>query len=261
MTDVLQELVQNAERLVKAGYYKQGNLLPNRIGRSSLVQALKHASRFPIIAEVKLSSPLRRGISGHAAAELIRHYVEGGAAALSVLTEPYFFEGTLDNLRLASVTGLPVLMKDIIVREKQLDAGAKRGASAVLLMERAFTYEVAKYSLDSMIKKAQARGLEVLLEVNNDEEMRHALERKADLIGINQRDLSSMHIDLERGMRMLRQYRSSTKVPLIVMSGIERRQQVEELRDQGADGVLIGTWLSSSPDPMEALLALEVPRW
>jgi len=261
MTDVLHELVHNAEKLVKAGYYKDGGLPASRRRPASLSHALKAHPSFPIIAEVKLSSPLRRGLSGHAAAELIRHYVEGGAAALSVLTEPYFFEGALDNLRIASATGLPVLMKDIIVREKQMDAGARRGAGAVLLIERAFSYEVAKLGRDSMIEKAHSRGLEVLLEVADEEEMRHALETRADVIGINQRDLTTLQVDSGKGVRMLGRFRPSTEVPIIVMSGIESRAQVEELRDQGADGVLIGTSLSSQPEPTEALRALEVPRW
>lgn len=261
MTDVLSELVQNAERLIKAGYYKDGVLPISRRRPISLVRALRDHPNFPIIAEVKLSSPFRRGLSGHAAAELIRNYVEGGAAALSVLTEPTFFEGSLDNLRIASVTGLPVLMKDIVLREKQIDAGAKRGASAVLLIEKAFTYGVAKFSLDSMIEKAHSRGLEVLLEVSDDEEMRRALQRKADMIGINQRDLTTMAMDVQKGVRMLQEFRLMADVPIIVMSGIETRSQVEELRDHGAAGVLIGTSLSSKPNPMDALLALEVPRW
>jgi indole-3-glycerol phosphate synthase len=261
MTDVLQELLQNAEKLVKSGYYKDGAFPASRNRPPSLVQALRAHTNFPIIAEVKLSSPLRRGLSGHAAAELIRHYVEGGAAGLSVLTEPYFFEGSLDNLRIASATGLPVLMKDIVVREKQMDAGARRGAGAVLLIEKAFDYQVAKLSLDSMIEKAHSRGLEVLLEVADEAEMLRALERKADVLGINQRDLATMQVDARKGVHMLQRFRPVTNVPLIVMSGIVARSQVEELRDQGADGVLIGSSLSSAPDPMEALRALEVPRW
>lgn len=259
--DVLQELVQNAQRLVRSGYYKEGALPPSRRTPTSLVHALRSHPSFPIIAEVKLSSPQRRGISGHAAAELVHQYVEGGAAALSVLTEPLFFEGSLDNLRIASATELPTLMKDIVVREKQIDAGAKRGASAVLLIERAFSYGETARTVDSLIRKSHDRGLEVLLEVSDEREMESALGRDADLIGINQRDLTDMHIDAGTGARLLRAFRSADDRPMVVMSGLGSRGQVEAVRDLGADAVLIGSALSSAPEPCEALRALEVARW
>jgi hypothetical protein len=125
MADFLEQLVQDAERTVSSGYYDVP-LASSRGPRLSSV--LQRGSNFPIIAEVKIASPSRGRLSSHAPGELIDGYVSGGAAALSVLTEPVRFLGSLETLRTAAGTGLPVLMKDFIVSEEQMDAAAAVGA-------------------------------------------------------------------------------------------------------------------------------------
>ena len=134
MVDQLERLVENARGLVADGYYdRAGPLSPG----PSLAGALRSCPGFPIIAEVKMSSPSLGNISPHGPQRLVRDYVGAGAAAISVLTEPNRFRGSLDSLLLASAEKVPLLMKDIIVSSEQIRAGATRGASAVLQIGRA----------------------------------------------------------------------------------------------------------------------------
>lgn len=256
MADILQQLVANARTLVRRGYYDVDEQRPRS---PSLLHALKAHHEFPLIAEAKQASPSSKQKSQHSSKELIQAYVRGGAAALSVLTEPNGFRGGLGQLREASESGLPVLMKDIVIEDRQLKAGERCGASAILLIERAFPSPEAHRELDRLMGRAHDLGLEVLLEVADEAEMERALEREAEMIGINQRDLRDLRMDLGKGVRMLDMF-SDTDVPLIVLSGISSREQVIAVRDAGGAGVLIGTALSFSPDPEGALRALEVPR-
>jgi indole-3-glycerol phosphate synthase len=230
-----------------------------RLVRHSLRKTIALHASFPIIAEVKLSSPGRKGISIHEPDRLIQAYRSGGAAAISVLTEPNHFDGDLSVLRSASESRLPVLMKDVVIDERQLLAAYRNGASAVLLIESVFSGNLINKKRESLLSKAHSLGLESLLEVTDEMELERALKSKADLIGINQRNLHDMSLDIGKGERLLRIAPRSTK-PIIVMSGIDSRGQVESLRNAGATSVLIGSCLSASHDPMAKLRSLEVAR-
>jgi indole-3-glycerol phosphate synthase len=260
MRDVLRELVRNARELVASGYYDAVEGSTRAEPAPSLVRALRRHPTFPIIAEVKLASPGRPSLSLHPPKDLVRCYREGGAAALSVLTEPNHFQGSLEHLRLARGAGLPLLMKDIVVSESQIEAGARLGASAVLLIERVNRFKSLDADFDALIEKAHRVGVEVLLEVSDDEEMRCATRRGVDLIGINQRDLTTLDVDGTKGEALLREFRMRTDLPIIIMSGVSEARQLEAVRDLGADGALVGTALSSSPDPLGRLRGLAVGR-
>lgn len=252
-------LAAAASRLVAEGHY---DLVPRlrAVPGPSLTKAVVEHDMFPIIAEVKRASPSKGTITERAPSALIAAYKEGGAAALSVLTEPRHFRGGLEALGVAAASGLPCLMKDIIVSEAQVEAGHRFGARAVLVIERLADLHGMAPDLDGLIERAHQLGMEVLLEVSDGKEIRRALRRDADLIGVNQRDLSTMRVDASKGARMAREYRSIAHLPLIVMSGIEGRRQVQEMRDAGASGVLVGTALSSSDDPAELLRKMGVER-
>jgi indole-3-glycerol phosphate synthase len=259
MMDMLKELVRNAHDLVRAGYYDTTRVMRAEEEARSLRAALSSRAAFPLIAEVKLASPSRKRIAAHRPSELIRSYEKGGAAGISVLTEPKWFAGALSTLGEAADSGLPVLMKDFVVDERQITAAGAQGASAVLLIEEVFDGPFGREERRSLIDFAHCLGLEVLLEANSERSLERAMESKADLIGLNQRDLSSMDIDLERGKRLLRCVRGDER-PAIVMSGIGSRRQVESLRDAGAAAVLIGGAASSSSDPVSFLRSLEMGR-
>jgi indole-3-glycerol phosphate synthase len=183
--------------------------------------------------------------------------VSGRAAALSVLTEPATFRGSLDTLRMAGRSGLPVLMKDFIISECQLEAAASLGAGSVLIIQEVFV--TALHRRDELIQRAHDLGLEVLLEAGGREALIEAMTSEADVLGINQRDLRTLAIDTAKGVRLLPLALSSSR-PVVVTSGPESADAVRQVRDRGGRGVLIGGYLASAPDPEAALRALEVPR-
>jgi indole-3-glycerol phosphate synthase len=258
--DTLQRLVRNAELLLASNYYDTGTAAPSvRPVRRSLSRSLHCANDFPIIAEVKMASPSNGNISSHGPESLMADYLRGGATALSVLTEPKFFKGSMELLEMASARPVPVLMKDFIISKDQIEAAARNGASAVLLIQRLFSSRMVKVRRDTLIAFAHDRGLEVLLEAADEVELLQSLKSHADVVGINQRDLRNMEIEQGKGVRLLNNLVHKTK-PIIVMSGISTREQVTEVRDSGGAGVLIGTELAGSDDPEAKLRDLVVPR-
>ena len=206
-----------------------------------------------------MSSPSLGNISPHGPQRLVRDYVGAGAAAISVLTEPNRFRGSLDSLLLASAEKVPLLMKDIIVSSEQIRAGATRGASAVLLIEGAFNGPSGHRERDRLIAYAHKLDVEVVLEAGRRDEIDGILGSDADILGLNQRDLRSLDIDTGMGARLLPDLAGDGR-PVVVMSGIGSREQVKALRDAGADAILVGTSLSSSPDPGAKLRSMAVPR-
>jgi indole-3-glycerol phosphate synthase len=255
MSDVLKEMIINAERTVASGYYDLGEREPRG---PALTAALLGHPVFPVIAEVKMASPSHGRLAAHSPEDLISKYVAGGAAALSVLTEPVRFLGSLDALRKASRTGLPVLMKDFIVSERQLRAAAAIGAGTVLLIQEVFD-TVPRARRDELIARAHELGLEVLLEAESEASLLEAMNSEADALGINQRNLRTLEMDRTKGARLLPLAVNASR-PVVVMSGLKCRREIEEIRDLGASGVLIGGALASSNEPTALLRQLEVSR-
>ena len=258
--DTLEKLVRNAEKLVASKYYDEEAANTFVLStRRSLAAALLASESYPIVAEIKNASPTNPTISTHDPAVLITKYLNGGAAALSVITEPKFFKGNLQLLEIASVQPVPVLMKDFIISREQIDAAASHGASAVLLIQRIFSSHMVQVQRDVLMDYAHDKGLEVLLEAADEVELLQCLKSRADVVGINQRDLRTMTMEHGKGARLLKNLAHKTK-PIIVMSGITTKEQVIETRKSGAAGVLIGTELASSADPERKLKGLVVPR-
>lgn len=248
MMATLDDLVANAHRLVSEGYYRRAAQGPKT---PSLIKALK--TRGPhVIAEVKFSSPAKGSLADPRMLEgLLSAYVAGGAHALSVLTEPHYFGGSLDYLRKAALTNLPTLMKDIVVDPQQIHCGAVAGASSVLLIQRIFDRGLSKLEADELIRAAHGEALEVLLEVNTLDEYDNAVDSGADLIGINNRDLDTMEVDVGTTLRIL-QKRPRDR-PIVAMSGIESREDLLRLKKAGANAFLVGSSLMASGDPRSKL--------
>ena len=152
-----------------------------------------------LIAEHKRRSPSAGKIrKGSKVAEVVRAYERGGAAALSILTEPFHFGGSLDDLREARASAtLPVLRKDFIVDEYQLYEAAAAGADAILLIVAALEDK----ELGKLLREAADLDLDALVEVHDERELERALEFEADVLGINNRDLSDFSVDIERTLR------------------------------------------------------------
>jgi len=200
----------------------------------SLPDALAAAEadgRVPVIAEVKPTSPTTEGRREDDPVDLARAMVGGGAAALSVLTEPEHFGGSTDALeRIRAAVDVPVLRKDFLLREAQLDSVA---ADAVLVIARFVD------DLPGMVAAAQERGFQVLVEVHSREELTAAVAAEADVVGVNNRDLAKLEVDLGTFERVAPA--APDEVPLLAESGIATREDAARMRAAGADGLLVGS--------------------
>ena len=205
-----------------------------------------------IIAEHKRRSPSAGTIrDGATVEEIVSAYERGGAAALSILTEPHNFGGSLQDLRAArAVTDLPILRKDFIVDPYQVYETAASGADALLLIVAALEFD----DLVRLYGEATAIDLDVLVEVHDEEELEAALEIDCDVIGINNRDLSDFTVDLNRTFELLSDVPAGKLV--VSESGLYTREQLEELERVGVDAVLVGERLMRAPDPEDALREL-----
>ena len=247
MPDFLNKLIEDAKKRVQDGYYDFQEEVPHR--QVSLKRAVKSAQRNAIIAEIKPVSPargpLRPDIDPINAAKQME---AGGAVALSVLTEPDNFGGSLRSLRqIREHIQLPLLMKDIIIHEKQIEAGKKVGADGILLIESAFSkYPIA--SLSRMIHFAHDSQLEVLLEVHYGDELRRALNSEADLVGLNNRNLSNLETDLTTTARLIAEADRQTDKVLISESGFESAEDIRKVKTAKVDGFLIGSSIMLSED-------------
>jgi indole-3-glycerol phosphate synthase len=206
-----------------------------------------------LIAEHKRRSPSAGVIrEGATVTEIVQAYERGCAAALSILTEPFHFGGSLDDLREAlAATELPILRKDFIVDPYQLYESAAVGADAILLIVAALEPK----ELARLHAEALALDLDVLVEVHDERELSVALERvDADVIGINNRDLTDFTVDLQRTFELLADVPAGKTV--VSESGIVHRDQLDELERVGVDAVLVGEALMRSEDVEAACRAL-----
>ena len=203
-----------------------------------------------VIAEYKRRSPsvgdLPRGADP--VEDVVRAYERGGAAALSILTESEHFGGSIADLRAArAVTDLPILRKDFTVDRYQLYEAAAVQADAVLLIVAALEPE----ELETLHAEARRLDLDVLVEVHDRDELEVALEHlDADVIGINNRDLTDFSVDVGRTFELLVDVPAGKTV--VSESGISSRSQIEELEQVGVDAVLVGEILMRSEDPEAA---------
>jgi len=229
-----------------------------------LEQALAHRDDRPfsealtrpgvsLIAEHKRRSPSAGMIrEGATVGDVVTAYERGGAAAVSILTEGAHFDGSLDDLREARDScHLPVLRKDFIVDTYQVYETAAAGADALLLIVAALSVD----ELSDLYREAQALDLDVLVEVHDEEELDHALEIvDADVIGINNRDLSDFSVDLDRTYELLSEVPAGKTV--VSESGIHSREQLDDLERVGVDAVLVGEALMRASDMEDAVRTL-----
>jgi indole-3-glycerol phosphate synthase len=214
----------------------------------SLIAALRR-STVTIIAEVKRKSPSKGAINpGLSADAQARAYEAGGAAAISVLTEPDEFGGSNDDLiAVRAATSVPVLKKDFHVEDVQLFEARAIGASAALLIARA----LPPSELERLAAVAAEIGLEVIVEIRDEEELDRAVARPVTLIGVNNRDLETLIIDPTTTERVLPRIPADRVA--IAESGMSVRADIERAARAGADAVLIGSSLSAAADPVGAL--------
>jgi indole-3-glycerol phosphate synthase len=196
MGDFLDVLARDAKTTIEGEYYETARSTESV--HVSLRKAILESQTNPIIAEIKAASPSNGKIRNNIKVGVIARAMEkGGATAISVLTEAMHFNGSLETLaETRKAVKIPILMKDIIVSPLQIAIASKIGANAVLLIKALFDRGYTQKSLDEMILGAHLLGLEVLLEAHKASEFASALKTDADLIGINNRDLTTLKVDL-----------------------------------------------------------------
>jgi indole-3-glycerol phosphate synthase len=208
-----------------------------------LAQALK-GDHIRLIAEIKKASPSRGLLSPNLnPTELAQTYAEGGATAISVLTEEDYFMGSIEHLTaIKEVVGLPLLRKDFIFDPYQVYEARAYGADALLLIAAI----LSQGQLKEMILLSRSLGLGCLVEVHNEDEVERAVLTGAEVIGINNRDLDSFAVDIDTTHR-LRSLVPEERV-LVSESGIKSRKDVERLRRWRVDAVLVGEALVTASD-------------
>ena len=230
--------------------------------RADLFRArLRRGGGCNVIAECKRRSP-SRGIlrESYAAATLAEGYAAAGAAAVSVLTEPAFFDGEPEHLAaVRAAVDIPVLRKDFLVTPFQVIEARAHGADAVLLIVAA----LGGPTLEALLGAARGAGLAALVEVHDAEELTRALDAGADLVGVNNRNLRTMRVDLETSHALIG--RIPDDVIAVAESGLRTAEDLEALRRAGYDAFLIGESFMTRRDPGAALAALlegtaSVPR-
>lgn len=203
---------------------------------TSLKSSLLDKNKSGIIAEFKRKSPSKGIINSYASVEqTTAGYVQAGASALSILTDAKFFGGSNEDVLIARrANACPILRKDFIIDEYQIIEARSIGADAILLIAAVLDSQtVQKYT-----RLAQSLGLEVLLEVHNEEEVKANLDSEVDLVGVNNRDLKTFEVSIDISKRL------ASLIPDTIVkiseSGIDSPAAIRELRDVGYNGFLLG---------------------
>ncbi|WP_026962011.1 indole-3-glycerol phosphate synthase TrpC [Alicyclobacillus herbarius] len=249
--------VAELRRQNRLGKWPDVNALPPCRG---FAHALQKSPSLSVIAEVKQASPSKGQIATdfHPVA-IARTYEQAGAAAVSVLTDTRYFQGSITDLRrVHEAVALPVLRKDFIIDEIQVREARIAGADAVLLIVAA----LSEPRLRELSAYAKSLGLDVLIEVHAEEELPAALSANPSVLGINNRNLHTFHVDLNTTVRLRRQIPDG--VPTISESGVHSRADAERLAASGVCGLLVGESLMRQETPervRELMKSLQVPRF
>ena len=218
----------------------------------SLARALRRPDGPAYIAECKRASPSEGVIRPeYQPVEIARAYKQAAASALSVLTEPTHFQGSLDHLAaIRHAVDLPLLRKDFVVDAYQLVEARAYGADAVLLIAAALDAR----QLHDLLDAARDLDLGVLVEVHADDELEKLDLDRVDVLGVNSRDLQTFEVDLSRAERIFAAL--PDRIVRVAESGIRTAEDAARLRGYGADAFLVGTHFMRQPDPGRALAAL-----
>jgi len=252
MKDILSEIIAN--KRFEVDLQKQAisiEQLQEGISEAPVIRSMKQAlasSKSGVIAEFKRRSPSKGWIKQDARPEeIVLSYATAGASALSILTDEKFFGGNLKDIRIARpLVEIPILRKDFIIDEYQLYQAKIVGADAVLLIAAALEQE----RCNELTEKAHSLGLEVLLEIHSPEELSY-INKKIDMVGINNRNLGTFFTDVENSFRLAGQLPQDAV--LVSESGISDPEIVKRLRTAGFRGFLIGETFMKTEQPGETL--------
>lgn len=245
MKDMLDKLANNSQKAINDKVYEIN--YKNSKSEKNLIDQIRNNKHASIITEVKFSSPSLGDIRKISDPVLIaKQMIEGGAAGLSVLTQPYLFNGSPEYFtKIRKQVQVPLLMKDIVVDKVQIDAAEKLGADVVLLIQAIFDKNFAR-DIDDFIAYAHKKNLLVLLESHTKKEFTDSAKTQADILGINNRNLDTLEIDLQTTQAILKD--KNEKRIIISESGIESQKDIQFLHKCGADAFLVGSSIMKSKD-------------
>ena len=251
--NILKRLVTNSQTAIDDGTYD----IDANLDKSSkdLIQIIKTNPHPTLLTEIKFASPsLGKIRTLTEPASIAKQMIAGGSKALSVLTQPNLFHGSPEYfMKVREAVDVPLLMKDIMIENIQIDAAEKIGADYILLIQSLFDQGFLK-EIDEFIEYAHKKELKILLEVHTKQEFVNALESKADLRGINNRNLDTLEIDLKTTETVLEGYEKSR--PILSESGIETSEDIQYLKKCGADAFLVGSSIMKSDNIEEQVRKL-----
>ena len=245
--------MENSQNAIADGIYDIAEMLPK--SEINLLESIKNSIHAPLITEIKFSSPAEGNIRQISdPLQIAESMISGGAKALSILTQPYLFNGSPEYfIKIRKNVKIPLLMKDVMIDKIQIDAAKKMGADYFLLIQALFDNGFVN-DIDELIDYGHECGLKILLESHTKTEFENALKTDADIIGINNRNLDTLEINLETTKKLLENFQTSKII--LTESGIKSAEDVKFLRDCGADAFLIGTSIMKSSDIQKSVSEL-----
>jgi indole-3-glycerol phosphate synthase len=254
----IKRLTDNSYKAIDEGVYDNEKYNFYNHSFIDLKKKILSCNHAPIIAEIKFSSPSRGRIFSNNKINVIDLAAEittSGSIGLSVLTQPYLFNGSIEYIgMIRKAIDVPILMKDIIVSEIQIDAAKRIGSDCILLIKSIFDQNLTEGSMAKFTEFALNKGLQVIFEVHSEKEYEEVISvnkryryRPNILIGINNRNLNDMRIDLNNTVQILENHDKERNV-IISESGINSQDDIQLLKKAGADAFLVGTSIMESED-------------
>ncbi len=248
MQGILKKLFENSQIAIDEGIYNVKENLSK--SNTNLIESIKENQHATLITEIKFSSPSLGEIKKISdPVQIAKSMIKGGAKALSILTQPYLFSGSPEFfIKIRKEIDVPLLMKDIIIDKIQIDAAKKIGADYILLIQSLFDQGLVK-EIDELLDYGHKNGLKILLESHTRAEFENSLKTEADILGINNRNLDTLELDINNTKRILEGYKNSKMI--ISESGIETPKDVNFLHDCGANAFLVGSSIMKSDNIQE----------
>ncbi|MFQ5475436.1 MAG: indole-3-glycerol-phosphate synthase [Nitrosopumilus sp.] len=251
--NILKKLVNNSQAAIDDGVYDVDVNLQK--SSKDFIQIINTNPHPTLLTEIKFASPSLGKIRTLTdPASIAKQMIAGGSKALSVLTQPNLFHGSPEYfMKVRETVDVPLLMKDIMIDNIQIDTAEKIGADYMLLIQSLFDQGFLK-EIDEFIDYAHKKELKILLEVHTKEEFENAIKTDADLIGINNRNLDTLEIDLKTTKNVLEGYEKSR--PILSESGIETPEDIQYLKKCGANAFLMGSSIMKSDNIEEQVRKL-----
>jgi indole-3-glycerol phosphate synthase len=254
----LNKLAENSYKAIDEGVYNNAKYDYCSHEPISMRKSILSCPHAPLITEIKFASPSKGRIVAESndtissPTDIASNMVRSGAVGLSIVTQPNLFGGSPEFLGMIRKTvAVPLLMKDIIVSDIQIDSAKRMGADCILLIKSIFDNNLTEGSIEKLADYANKKGVQVVFEVHKEQEFREVLKSSIDprqnLIGINNRDLNDLNVDIATTTNLLKKVDKRGRI-IVSESGISNAEEIQQLKKAGADAFLIGTSIMESSD-------------